>query len=290
MKFSVSVLALLLTASAVQAADLIVEDQVVIDEVAAMGVIGVIEVGALAQYVENTSDPFDGWGWGGYLSGALWGGGDGFVGGVDIFAEGNNFETANFVPTYTALLGAHAGFGGDGGMIGAFGSVGVVPDRDDESNFGYTAGIEGLAHLGGVDIFAQVGWADIRTDEDDSGFTGAFARAGAVFALSDDFAVMADISYGQSADFTQPGDEGTFLAGGAKLAFALPTDFDAFVTVAYEGAFYDAIGDGDTGVSHTAKLGISIPFADGNSAATALNPLATSPAPYRAGSWGSALN
>ena len=291
MKFSVSVLALLLTASAVQAADLVIEEPVVIDEVASSGVRGVIELGALAQYADQTSDPFDGWAGGGYISAAIWGGDDGFVWGIDGYFDANSFSSTDFAPNYVGVVGAHLGVSGDAGMFGVFGSVGAMPEGpDDEPQFGYAVGVEGMVDLSGIGLFGQIGYADARVEPADSGFTGFFGRVGALFTLSDDIALMIDGGYGYSTEFTSSDEDGSYATAGIKAAFALPTDFDAFVTVGYEGAFYDAIGDDDTGVSHTAKLGISIPFGDGNSAASALNPLATTVAPYRAGSWADTLD
>ena len=52
----------------------------------------------------------------------------------------------------------------------------------------------------------------------------------------------------------------------------------------------DASDGGDTAVTHTFKLGLSMPFGDGNSAASALNPLGSSAATYRAASWGDVLD
>src|SRR5437879_6550244 len=53
---------------------------------------GVIEVGGLGEYVTQTDDTFSGWAPGAYVSAAVSGGSDGFVWGVDGFAERNNFK------------------------------------------------------------------------------------------------------------------------------------------------------------------------------------------------------
>jgi hypothetical protein len=292
MKIAVSVLALLVAASAVQAADLVIEEPVVVEE--ASGIAGVVEFGAYAQNVDNTSDPFEGWAPGAYISGAISGGADSFVWGIDGYAEGANFETANEAPNWVGLLGGHLGFGFDGGTVGAFGSVGVVPDRDDFLRSGYTVGVEGMVDVSGVVLFGQLGWANVNTETPDTdpaaGFIGAFVRGGAVFSLSDDLAVMLDVGYGATDKFTEDGQEGKYWTAGIKGALALPTDFGMYLTAAYEYGNYDAIAQSDTAVTHTVKIGLSIPIGDTNTAAKALNPLATTAQPYRAGSYGSALD
>ena len=48
--------------------------------------------------------------------------------------------------------------------------------------------------------------------------------------------------------------------------------------------------DEERGFSHTFKVGLSIPFGDGNTAAEGSNPLATSAMPYRAAGWAAALD
>ena len=293
MRLTVSVLALFVAASAVQAADLVIEEPAVVEAVSS-GISGVVEFGALGQHVDNTSDPFEGWAPGAYISGAISGGADSFVWGIDGYGEWANFETANEAPNMTGLLGGHLGFGFDGGQVGAFGSVGGVFDRDDSLRGGYTAGVEGIVDLSGISLFGQLGWANIDTETPDTdpaaGFIGAFVRGGAVFSLSDDLAIMVDAGYGATDDFTGKGDSGKYWTAGIKGALALPTDFSAYITAGYEYGFYDAVDDGDTGTTHTVKIGLSIPIGDTNTAAKALNPLATTAQPYRAAAFGSALD
>ena len=289
MKYAVSILAVLAASSAAHAADLVVDTPM--EPISqSSGMKGVVEVGVLGQFVSQTDDSFDGWAGGGYASGALWGVADSLIWGIDAYGDANSFDsTGHEAATYVGALGGHLGFGGDAGMIGGFASVGVAPDYNDAPEAGYTVGIEGMTKLDSIGLFGQLGWADIRTDGTDSGFTGPFVRAGALFALSDDMAVMVDASYGHTNDFEDAGDEGVFATAGVKAAFKLPTDFNAFVTAGYEYSYYQANTE-DDGFSHTIKLGLSIPFGDSTTASDALNPLATSVQPYRAASWAETLD
>lgn len=289
MKYAISLVALLAAVGAANAADLII-DAPTEPAVAASGIRGVVEVGALGIYADQTDDDFAGSAAGGYAAAAIWGMSDSLVWGIDGYVEANSFGgLENEAPTYVGVVGGHLGFNTGSGSIGAFGSVGFAPDENDDAKAGYTVGVEGIADLGGLSLFGQLGYGNVRVDEDDSGFTGPFVRVGALYALSDDLAVMADLSAGTSQNFEDPDDDGAFLAAGVKAAFALPTDFDAFLTAGYEFAHYQANTE-DDGYTHAFKVGVSIPFGDGNTAATALNPLATSALPYRAASWGEALD
>jgi len=290
MKFGISVIALMTAMGAAHAADLIIDTPMVEPVAAASGLKGTIELGLLGTYADQSSWPFDGWAGGAYLGGNLWGLGDGYYWGVDGYLEGNTFEnTYDEAPTYVGTLGGHLGFGSSDLMLGGFASVGVAPDEDDEANAGYTAGVEGLVAFDTVSLFGQLGYADIRTDDEDSGFTGGFARVGALFSLSDDFAVVADASYGRGDDFEDEGDWGSFWSAGLKAAWKLPTDFDAFLTAGYEYVDYTANTEDDA-QTHTVKVGLAIPFGDSNTAADVLNPLGTSALPYRAASWGETLD
>lgn len=291
MKIAVSLIALLAATGFAHAADLIVDTPAAVPVAVSSGLRGVIEVGVLGNHISQTDEDISEWGFGGYASAAIWGNSDGLVWGLDGYIDGNNFGTPDTAPTYVGVVGGHLGFDTGSGSLGGFVSVGATPDYDNEARWGYTAGVEGIAALSsGVSVFGQLGWADVRVDGDDAGFTGPFGRVGALFALSDEMAVVADLSAGSSDDFTGQGQKGTYWAAGVKAAFKLPADFDAFLTAGYEFAHYDGVDDGDTGDSHTIKVGLSIPFGDGNTAATTLNPLATSVLPYRAASWSETLD
>lgn len=291
MKHAISLIALLAATGLANAADLIIDTPAAEPVTSSTGVTGVVEVGILGNHIAQTDEDISEWGFGGYASAAIWGNGDGLVWGLDGYIDGNNLGTPDTAPTYVGVLGAHLGFDTGSGSLGGFVSVGTTPDYDNKSQWGYAAGVEGIADLSsGVSVFGQLGWADVRIFEDSSGFTGPFGRVGALFALSDEFAVIADLSAGSAADFIAIDSSGTYVAVGVKAAYRLPTDFDAFLTAGYEFAHYDAVDDGDTGDSHTIKVGLSIPFGGDNTAATVLNPLGTSALPYRAASWTATLD
>jgi hypothetical protein len=291
MRFAASVLVLMIAASGVQAADLVIEEPVVVDT-AASSLRGTVEVGALAQYVDQEEGPFTGWAGGGYVSAALWGGEDSFVWGLDGYLDGNGFDPDN-AAKFVGVLGGHAGLSFGTGTIGAFGSIGLTSDQDGETRGGASAGIEGIVELDNLAFFGQLGWAHVNVEADGAdpeGFMGPFVHGGVVFSLSDDFAILADAGYGRTDHFTDNEAEGTFATAGIKAAFALPTDFDAFITAGYEWGFYDSIAEDQSATTHTFKVGLAIPFGDGNTAASALNPLATYTAPYRAASWGDVID
>lgn len=290
MKFAVSLIALLAATGFANAADLGV------DAVwPTTGLQGVVEVGVLATHVDDNNDDYL-WVSGGYASAALWDRSASLIWGIDGYIDGNSFDRDedDDIPTYVGVIGGHVGFDTGTGSLGAFASLGAISDDNDDftTRFGFTAGVEGIVELtSGLSLFGQLGYADARPDEDrdDDGFTGAFGRVGALYALSDDIAVMADLSAGSGDDYND-GEPGGFVAAGAKAAFRLPTDFDAFLTAGYEYAHYTAESDDSEGTTHTVKLGVSFPFGDSTTAPDTLNPLATSALPYRAGSWSNAVN
>lgn len=288
MKLALGAIAATLLSSTAFAADLLIVEPAVAPASAASGVRGVIELGAFANYVDETDEDFSGTAGGAYVSGAIWGGADGFVWGIDGYFDRNSFDGAD-APNTSALAGLHAGVGGDGYYAGFFGSAGLGFDDSEESHAGYSVGVEGQVELDQISLFGQLGWADVDTEGDEAGFIGAFLRGGAVFASSDDFAIMADASYGYTESFEDTDDEGYFATVGVKAALVLPTDFTAFVTAGYEFGYYEATTEDDSANSHTLKLGLAIPFGD-STAADVLNPLATSSQPYRAATWADILD
>lgn len=292
MRTATSIATLILFLSVAQAADLVVDAPVEVYD-PSYDFVGVIEVGLSGIYTENDSDPFEGSAFGAYVSGAISGGSDGFLWGIDGFLEGANFETADEAPTYAALIGAHIGFGSETGRVGGFASFGAVPDNDDEGHTGYTLGVEGLATFDTISLFGQLGWAEIDNEDstaDSAGMLGPFMRIGALASFSDEFAMMADIGYGQTDHFTDEDEDGHYYALGVKAAFQLPTEFDAFITTGYEFGYYADTANDESGTNHTVKLGLALPFGDSTTAASVLNPLATSPQPYRAATYGAIVD
>lgn len=298
MRFSVSVFALLAATSFATAADLIIDEPIADPIVSpASSIKGVVEVGVLATHLDDTDGNNVAWVYGGYASAAVWGLSDSLVWGLDGYVDANSWDRDedNDIPTYVGVLGGHLGFNTGSGSVGTFASIGAISDDDDPdftTRWGYTVGVEGIAEFSsGFSVFGQLGYADARPDElaTDEGFTGVFGRIGGMFALSDDIALMADLSAGSSDSYIDGDEQGGFVAAGAKAAFRLPTDFDAFLTAGYEFAHYSAADDSDTVTTHTVKVGLSIPFGE-STASDTLNPLATSATPYRAGSWANAID
>lgn len=292
---SVSVLGIVAAVSGVHAADLILDTPMVEPTVATTGIKGTLDVGVLGTYAEQSNWPFEGWAGGAYIGVSVWGASEGIYWGIDGYLEANSFaDPYEEAPDYVGTVGGHLGFGTSDLMLGGFVSGGVTPDsQSHEAKGGYTVGVEGLVRMDTVDLFAQIGYAGIQGGppgpNQNYGFNGGFVRVGAAFSLSDDFAVLADASYGYSDEFVDPGESGAFWSAGIKGAWRLPTDFDAFLTAGYEYQSYTAIGE-DDGSTHTIKVGLSIPFGDSSTARDALNPLGTSAMPYRAGAWASTLD
>jgi hypothetical protein len=265
-------------------------------EAPASSIRGLIEVGGLYNNVNQTSvtSPFNGSAGGAYVDASIWGGpNDTFMWGIDGVGEYNSFaSTGTQAPKYLGVVGAHLGYNTGAGSFGAFGSVGATPNATDSAQGGYTVGVEGIVNLDPARIFGQVGYANVRTAGDTAGFTGWFAHGGVAFALTNDFAVMADAGYGYAPDnFTAAGAgrDGAFTTAGLKVAYKLPTDFDAFITAGYQFAYINDRVTTASATSHTVKVGLSIPFGSGTTAVDALNPLGTYTAPYNAASYATTL-
>lgn len=283
-----------LMGSTAYAADLIISntEPVFVDPVvyaSPSGFRGSAEIGLQGAYVVNNDDGVEELMGGAYVSAAVSGAADGFVWGLDGLLDGLWVDPSDALQ-YTGVAGLHVGLGDFDNSVGLFGSAGLTADRAGDANFGYTVGVEGIADLGAFSLFGQVGYADVETDSSGAGFKGGFIRGGAIVALSDDLAVMSEAAYGHTAHFEDPNDEGYFVSAGVKAAFALPTDFAAFVTLGYEASYFEATTEAAYGLTHTARIGLSIPFGDDATAASALRPLATSPLPYRAAGWADILD
>jgi hypothetical protein len=258
--------------------------------------IGAMEVGGLGRYAaEYDGDgdlDYDDLVGGAYASFSAWGGSEALMFGVDGYLEAVVLEGASanddLTPAYVGALGAHVGAALDNGYFGAFGAVGVYPDDDVEDVLaGYAIGIEGTVDAGDATVFGKLGYALAGSDEyngDDEleGMVGPFIEAGALYAVSDELAIMLSAGLGYSANFDNTDDPGGYAVWGAKLAYALPTDTPLNMTAAYEGFYSMTQLDNDDAFEHSVKVGLSVPFGN-ESAAGSLNPLATSVAPFRGG-------
>ena len=257
---------------------------------------GVIEIGGLARYAvesdEGVVEDEDIVG-GAYGSFSAWGGAGSALFGVDGYLELVSLEgvsaTESLTPEFIGVLGAHVGTEVGDAYIGVFGALGVYPDDDNEEAVtGYAVGVEGTVDAGMATLFGRVGYAVAGSDEYDvdaddlEGMVGPFVEAGAVFAISDDLAVMASAGLGYSEDFDNTDDPGGYATWGAKMSYALPTDFALNFTAAYEGYYAYTEIDEDETIEHTVKVGLSVPFGD-ESAKASLDPLASSTGPFRGG-------
>jgi hypothetical protein len=292
---SVAFGALLVASGAAYAAD---PAAPIVDDVAATSAFsGLVEVGGIVRNATELEDGIveDETTIGGaYGAFALWGQFDNLRLGVDGYVEGMAFddiaENVTLTPKGLGVLGAHVGLDLGTGYVGAFGALGVYPNRwNEETLTGYTAGLEGTVQFDALTLFGKIGHAFAPAEDYDTsindleGFVGTFGEAGLVYALSDDLAVKASAGFGYSPDFDQTGDEGSYVNVGAKVAYRLPTEFNLNLVASYDAyrAFMD--NSREETVEHTFKLGLSIPFGDGGTAASVLNPLATTVAPFRAG-------
>ncbi len=283
---SVAVGALILSSTAAFAAE------------SASSLAGVIEVGGLVLNSAEHDD--DGLQYettlgGAYASFALWGNIDqariGFDGHIAGLVFDDTAEDNSLTPRGVGVFGAHVGTDVDNAYVGVFGAAGIYSDySNDKLLGGYAAGVEGLVRLDQVSLFGKLGYAyapseDYEPDDDDyEGFIGPFVEAGLVFAVSDDLALMAAGGFGYSANFDSTDEPGTYATVGAKLAYRLPTELNLNLVASYDA--YRVLMDGedeDEAVEHTVKFGLSIPFGTGGTAADALNPLATTTTPFRAG-------
>lgn len=284
--------ALLLASGAANAADL---NAPIVDEAAVSSAFaGIVEIGGIvrnsAEYDNGDLEHETTIG-GAYGSFAVSGNVEGVRLGLDGYVEGMSFddiaENGEFTPQALGVLGAHLGLDLESGYVGVFGAGGLYPDGDNENMVtGVAGGVEGLVQLDAVALFGKLGYAFAPSVEyeDDyrEGFVGPFVEAGLTYALSDDVAVLASVGYGHSADFDVSDEPGDVTTWGLKVAYRLPTELNLNLVASYDG-YHVLMENEDEIVEHTFKIGLSIPLGDGGTAAQALNPLATSVTPFRAG-------
>jgi len=256
---------------------------------------GVVELGVQGVAYDETNSDTDGVVGGVYGSFALWGDLGGLIVGVDGYGEYLDLDSddADSVAAGVGIIGVHIGAEFDEAYLGGFGAVGWAADQgNDEYEPGYVVGIETLAKLDGYSVFGQLGYGDIRVDDGDKGFTGAFVEGGFVFELADDLAVLASAGYGYVWDeYTGSGEDiGSYATVGAKLAYKLPTDFNLVLTASYDFTYFADHSDDNEATEHTVKIGLAIPFGDDVTAAAALNPLATPTTPFRSASYGDIID
>lgn len=261
---------------------------------------GTVEVGAIGRYTSfvNRGDLTDTFLGGAYGAFGVWGtlgavrlGIDGYVEGV-MLDEITSFPEG-MTPEGLGVLGAHAGADIGGAYVGVFGAMGVYPEAGNEEFLtGVAAGLEAIAQVDAAfALFGRAGYAFAPTDDynptapypSHEGFIGPFAEIGATYALSDDLAVLGRLGAGYSDAFDRDGRPGGYVNWGAKLAYRLPAELNLNLVASYDGYYAYSTKEDEQNIEHTFKLGLSIPFGDSGTAVEALNPLATSVTPFRAG-------
>lgn len=281
--FGVSALALV---SGAEAADLYIDAVEPAPAVASYGMRGVVELGGLGRWAQEDGGDVTAFG-GLYGAFAVEGQYDALVLGLDGYGEWLSIGDSDPAVTNGNLgvLGAHLGARMDAWYLGGFGTVATYPDAETEEQFfGAAAGVEAAVDFDSARLVGRLGYAFAPNDDfdnDDEGFVGPFAEIGAAYALSDDFAVMANVGYGFSASFDVSNDPGEYVNWGLKAAYRVPGDLNLNLVASYEGMHaFDQ--DDESNTTHTVKLGISIPFGDDGTAIDALRPLASPTAPFRA--------
>jgi hypothetical protein len=272
--------------SGAHAADLIIDSVDSTPVATSSGLRGVVELGALGRWAnedENDAVSFGGL----YGAFALEADVDSLVFGLDGYGEWLSIADAD--PDVTngslAIVGAQIGTRFNDWYFGGFGTLASYPDAENNDQFfGYAAGVQAAVDIQSALLFGRLGYAYAPNedfDNDEEGFVGPFVEAGAAFSLTEDFAVMANVGYGYSANFDTSDDPGEYVSWGIKAAYKLPGDLNLNLVASYEGihAFDD---DDESNTSHSVKLGISIPFGDEGTAVDALRPLASPTAPFRA--------
>ncbi len=191
--------------------------------------------------------------------------------------------TPNSVGALAAALNYHTG----ALTVGAFGSLGAT-NRYEDNRLGFTVGGQAAFDLGKFKPFAQVGFADIRVDDTDSGFTGLITRGGVQYNHSDKLALTVDGGYGYApSDYEDEGDSGSYWNLGAKAIFGITGS--VYGTVGYDYREFKANTE-DAAHEHAFRLGISIPLGGSSKAGDLFNNLSAQTLPYRSASYGEVLD
>lgn len=202
------------------------------------------------------------------------------------FLDGNGSDFDTTAPGQVGIVGAALNYKVGAATVGAFGAVGKTDSFDNR--LGYVVGGQAAFDLGTFKPFAQVGYADVRVDGTDSGFSGLITRGGVEFAASDALAFTLDGGYGHAnKDFEDVGDAGTYWNLGGKVAYRLTKAIVA--TASYEYRDFQANTE-DRGYEHAFRLGIAIPLGGSQTARDTFNNLSAQTLPFRAASYGEVLD
>lgn len=202
------------------------------------------------------------------------------------FLGGTSDEFYNTTPNQVAIVGAALNYDLGSATVGAFGALGKTDTYD--GRLGYVVGGQAAFDLGAFKPFAQVGYARVRVDGADSGFTGLVTRGGVEYAPSDALAFTVDGGYGHATKgFEDTSDSGTYWNLGGKVAYRLTSSIVA--TASYEYRDFQANTE-DRGYEHAFRLGIAIPLGGSQTARDTFNNLSAQTLPFRAASYGEVLD
>ena len=199
--------------------------------------------------------------------------------------RGDDF--GGLAPSYASVIGGSLNYRFGDASIGAFAGAGVTDH--EESDIGALGGLQASYDFGTTTVYGQVGYADIRVDEEDSGFTGGFGRLGVVHGFTDRIALGAAVEYGHAKEgYEDTGDEGTFWSAGLKGAMRI-AETPVFATASYDYRKFEANTE-DEAHENSFRIGISIPFGGAATAKDTFNVMATPVTPFRAASYGEVLD
>lgn len=189
-------------------------------------------------------------------------------------------------PSYGLLAAVHYDQEFNGETLGAFFGTGLT--SDEESGTRTILGFEGESTVLGKPLFASIGYADLRVDGSDSGFTGTFIQIGTFFDLTQDLTLKTTIGAGYDrVGYEDDGDWGRYKAASVEGIYAVNGGaYNVYFGADYTK--YDANTE-DSGEETTLKVGVIIPFG-GASKHDVLRPLALPGTLLRAASYAETLD
>jgi hypothetical protein len=258
---------------------------------------GAFEIGAWVNNYNQSDLPETATVFGGYAGGfANARVSDNITFGVDLKGELLPSVASPFfdhTATFETALGANLVYHGDPVNVGIFGAVGKTNSRTDKGDNGVGfmgGGVLGFDVTPDTLLYSQFGYANIRVDKNDSGFTGWFANGGVIHSFSDQFAVRLAGAYGFApVDYEDPGESGTFWNVGVKGSYAISDVTPIFLTASYDFNRFIANTEDDA-TEHSFKLGLSFGFGGTQKAKDTFNPYGTPLLPFRAAAYGEVLD
>jgi len=207
----------------------------------------------------------------------------------EYFANSDN-DFDETTPTTSTLFTGRYEMDHESVTAAGFLGMGSTSHDEDDDGVGYVFGISALVDLDAVDIFGTFGHADIRVDEDDSGFTGEFGELGVIFEASSSTALKVSLGAGHADEgYEDDDDSGSYTSFGIKSIYQ-PEGYETHVTFGYQYVEYEANTEDDARESRL-MLGIVVPIGgNGMSKLQALRPISTPLTPFRAASYGEVLD